>query len=420
MRTISPTRQSPRIARVSPRRSPRLSPAKPKNVWKPISSFLKPLSPRTKARKHRERRAQEKARREKAAIEAAAKLNPPSPAPPKRAPRNKAERKRARGRSSSDSPSAKPPAKKQKTTANPPGPKPRKKYAPPDPAILTEAVAYYDQKKAEGDPQKKAAVAKKFGLERKTFSLYAHDDPNKRMTIGSKPGRPSNVSAEDREFLVQVTVRADKANEGLRPRDVIENLVRLTAEDPKPLSDAQAKTYVYKSLRKDPRLTNKLVIAQKTSSKRSSTDVAAQWRWFENFVKCLDFLRRENTGVCRRTGKTFGELIDHFVVGADEACLMTDNYGSVRVFGSTDKKKHERNASDHRASITMYRSGVTSGHNGPTAFLMKGKKKRPGFTDKFLVEHGCEPGSTVVMTENSFMTNAAWIEISKKVSLSVH
>ena len=107
-----------------------------------------------------------------------------------------------------------------------------------------------------------------------------------------------------------------------------------------------------------------------------------------------------NTGVCNKTGKSFGELIDHFVVGADEACLMTDHHGNMKIIGSSDKKKHKRKASDHRASITMFRSGVTSGHNGPTGFLMKGKKKRAGYSDEFLVEHGCEPGSTVVMTEN--------------------
>ena len=50
---------------------------------------------------------------------------------------------------------------------------------------------------------------------------------------------------------------------------------------------------------------------------------------------------------------------------------------------------------------------------------MKGKKKRAGYTDKFLVDNGCQPGSTVIMTENSFMTNEAWIELTKKVSLFV-
>jgi hypothetical protein len=64
----------------------------------------------------------------------------------------------------------------------------------------------------------------------------------------------------------------------------------------------------------------------------------------------------------------------------------------------------------------MFRSGVTVGTNGPTGFLLKGKKRRPGYTDEMLVKHGCEEGSTIVMTENAFMTNDAWIELTKKVS----
>ena len=215
---------------------------------------------------------------------------------------------------------------------------------------------------------------------------------------------------------METTLRADRGNDGLRPKECIRNLIDLSEANEKPLSKSQAMNYVYKTLRKDKRVTNKLVTTQGTTSKRSSTDVNAQWRWMENYRKALDYLRKHNTGVCRKTGKSFGEIIDHFVVGADEACLMTDNHGNFRIIGAADKKKHERKASDHRASITMFRSGVTSGDNGPTAFLMKGKRKKAAFTDEFLVENGCAPGSTVVMTENAFMTNDAWIEITKKVS----
>jgi hypothetical protein len=45
---------------------------------------------------------------------------------------------------------------------------------------------------------------------------------------------------------------------------------------------------------------------------------------------------------------------------------------------------------------------------------MKGKKGKKGYTDEWLVDNGCEPGSTLEMTESAFMTNDAWIEISKK------
>jgi hypothetical protein len=108
---------------------------------------------------------------------------------------------------------------------------------------------------------------------------------------------------------------------------------------------------------------------QKATSKRSSCDVAQQFRWFKMFEAALNFLRTNNTGVCNRTGKLFGEVIQHFVISGDEACLMADNHGDLRIIGAAGIKKHEKKTSDTRCSITLFCTGVTSGHNDPTAFF---------------------------------------------------
>jgi hypothetical protein len=232
--------------------------------------------------------------------------------------------------------------------------------------------------------------------------------------VGAKAGRQPIVSEEDKEFLVQLAVRADRANQGLTSKELSQNLQQLTETSSRPLSKEQSNNFVYKTLRKDDRVKSNLITAQKTTSKRSMSSVGQQFRWMKNFIEALDYLRRENTGLCKKTGKTFGEVIDYFVVGADETCLMSDSNGNVRIVAAASKRKHERLTSDHRCSITMFRSGVTVGGNGPTGFLLKGKKKRPGYTDDMLVKHGCEPGSTIIMTENAFMTNEAWIELTRK------
>ena len=128
-------------------------------------------------------------------------------------------------------------------------------------------------------------------------------------------------------------------------------------------------------------------------------------------------LRERNTGVCRKTGLPFGKLEDHFIVGGDETCLMADADGNLKIMGEYGKKKHEKKVADHRGSTTMYRTGTPAGHNGPTAFIMKGKKRKRGMTDNFLVSQGCAPeGSTIEMTENAFMTTEAWETITPKVS----
>jgi hypothetical protein len=114
----------------------------------------------------------------------------------------------------------------------------------PNTAVLKEAVALYDLKMMQGDPWKKSDVAKKFGLHPCTFGKYAHDDHSKRLNIGSNVGRPSIVTEEDREFMVQTIVRSDRANQGMRCSDAVNNLVRLTENTKKLLSKPQASNWV--------------------------------------------------------------------------------------------------------------------------------------------------------------------------------
>jgi hypothetical protein len=56
----------------------------------------------------------------------------------------------------------------------------------------------------------------------------------------------------------------------------------------------------------------------------------------------------------------------------------------------------------------MYCTGVAAGHNGPTVFLLKGKKRKSGFNETFLRQEVCALGSTICMTENAYMTEEAW------------
>ena len=61
------------------------------------------------------------------------------------------------------------------------------------------------------------------------------------------------------------------------------------------------------------------------------------------------------------------------------------------------------------------RAGSTAGDTGPTLIFLGGEKKRPQFTKKFLEKHGLAPGSTIVMTSNAYMTDEAWVLVSKSV-----
>ena len=49
-------------------------------------------------------------------------------------------------------------------------------------------------------------------------------------------------------------------------------------------------------------------------------------------------LWRKNGGYAKKTGKTFGELMQHFVLGLDEACIMADAGGNIKNIGAADRK----------------------------------------------------------------------------------
>ena len=57
-------------------------------------------------------------------------------------------------------------------------------------------------------------------------------------------------------------------------------------------------------------------------------------------------MRRKNGGICKKTGKTFIELMHHFVLGLDEACIMADAGGNIKIIGAADRKKHENILAD--------------------------------------------------------------------------
>ena len=380
----------------------------PKRAWT-IRSFF-PVDTKTKAQKQRERRKKE--RSAKAAEANSLRTPSPPPKPTDKRARNKAQRREAWNHARlKDPPELQTSTSLSTDQTNPPA---KRNKAADREGELREAVEYWD-KNCNNVGVTKAGVAKKFKFNPNTFRKYVHDDVTKRLAIGARSGVAPKVSREESEFLTQYTIRCDRANDGKSQKHITEALLDIRQD----LTPIQAKNFIARTWKKYSRgrIKQRAVKAQKTTSKRSQCTVAQQFRWFKNVERGLNFLREKNTGTCKRTGKHFGELIEHFVIGMDETNLIADADGDLKVLGEVGKRKHEKKVSDYRGSITMVRCGAASGANGPTAFLLKGKRKRAGFTDKYLENEGAAPGSTIVMTENAFMTDEAWEEVSAKVGM---
>jgi hypothetical protein len=72
-----------------------------------------------------------------------------------------------------------------------------------------------------------------------TFKKYVNDDPDKHQKLGRHAGHPSLLSEDNSQFVMQHTIQADHANNGLAPAHIIQNMTTL---QPK-LSQLQAKNY---------------------------------------------------------------------------------------------------------------------------------------------------------------------------------
>lgn len=103
-------------------------------------------------------------------------------------------------------------------------------------------------------------------------------------------------------------------------------------------------------------------------------------------------------------------MVDHFICNLDESCMMASD-GNVRIIGNVVKKKHEKNNSDCRDSITTVRIGSAGGAGGPRIFLAKGKSSELKTLSDMPKNHNSPPGSCVVMTPSAYMTNDAWFEM---------
>ncbi len=160
----------------------------------------------------------------------------------------------------------------------------------------------------------------------------------------------------------------------------------------------------------------KTVQAQPTTTNRTATTTEKLLRNHTNFVAGLEMVRDFNNKPDEYT-----PVEDFFCLNLDETNFMASE-GTLRVVGSSKKKKQEKNSSDSRDSITIVRIGSAAGTEGPRIFLAKGKslKTHPSLTpDKFTKNYKSPPGSHVVMTPSAYMTDEAWIEMSERVALGI-
>ena len=184
--------------------------------------------------------------------------------------------------------------------------------------------------------------------------------------MGFIPSLPSG----DQRFIAERCVRRDRGNDKLERHDVFAYIQELKQS----IYKKQAKDHFDRTLKKNNSIIvkSKIIAAQATTTQQKDIMVAQQYFWHKCVDSAINFLRSNSTGLCKcGCRKTFGELIDHFITGGDETCVMESKHGVVRIVGAAFRKKRESKIQDYRYSITMFRTGNTAGDTGPTVFLKR-------------------------------------------------
>eukprot|EP00978_Attheya_sp_CCMP212_P031727 scaffold120920_cov35-Attheya_sp.AAC.1 len=281
--------------------------------------------------------------------------------------------------------------------------------------MMTKAVQEWNERSgryfdSNGEDRSLKVFANVVGIPYDSFKKYVCSSSAKsKRELGKQGGKRSLLDANSQRFIADVIARHDRGNDGKSTSESIDIVMNM---NPK-ISRKQAADVFNRTIRPNNKdlLTQNNVTAQATTTKRSAITIPQQYRWFKTYHNALNELRLRNTGLCKLSGKTFGEVIHHFIFGGDESCMMA-SAGELSIVGSMDRKKHEKKIADSRVSITLYRTGSVAGSQGPTIALMKGKRRKVGYSDKFLVKKGFAEGSTIIMTPTAFVTEEAWEEMT--------
>lgn len=96
---------------------------------------------------------------------------------------------------------------------------------------------------------------------------------------------------------------------------------------------------------------------------------------------------------------TVNKLKDYCTVNLDESGFQ-GSLGKLKVIGNAKKKKHEKNVSDNRDSVTSIRIGSAGNVDGPRIYLAKGETHESKKFENFTKYFRAPEGSFVEMTPN--------------------
>ena len=176
-----------------------------------------------------------------------------------------------------------------------------------------------------------------------TLYTYCRAEKLKRQSIGNGVGPNRRLLTDgDINFIGDVLARSDRGENGMSRLEAMDAIQEVNPTlDRKQAKDLLERRVLPKS-HADGKINRHTLKVQVTTTERTAITYQSQWLWYSFVTSMFNYLRRKNGGLCKKTGNTFGELMQDFVLSLDEACIMSDAGGNIKIIGASDKKKHEK------------------------------------------------------------------------------
>jgi hypothetical protein len=246
-------------------------------------------------------------------------------------------------------------------------------------------------------------------IDRKILELKKDEQSNNSIITKKKPN--GLISDDEVKFLEEAIVKRDLANNGMDRKEVITYIQNLTGCD---FKTAENHFHHLQRSNKFPRLKRggRVVVAQKTTTKRSQIRTESQLRWHSIIESVWGEVKRYNNSNydVMSDKKPFTAIMPYFWLNFDETCIVASD-GNVSVLSGKETKTTSRIMSDSRLSITILRVGSAAGCDGPLIFLVEGKSVHYKALKDIVQTFGCPPGSCVIPTPSAYMTDDAWEEV---------
>ena len=228
----------------------------------------------------------------------------------------------------------------------------------------------------------------------------------------------SFLSSADIIVLQDIVRKRDRQNTGVTRKEAIQIIIDLGQARSYKSAENHLDYLIRANKLMHLKRHGRIVSAQGTTSERCQINKEQQLRWHYLIESEWRFLRATN-----QPTEHYLEVQKHFQLNLDESCFLCSE-GVLKILGDAYRKRHDKNNSDNRVSITTVRIGSAGGSNGPVIFIAVGTKGAESVSKMYRNKrlqriYGLPPGSSVVCNESAYMDDATWLQIVKIIAPAI-